>query len=110
MSSENRKPGIHIAWTTVTYRSVFLLILVVAAAFFIAMRAAFPQFTDNGVRKAGEVASKVLEKVAGMAPATGTGVVTAQQAHFTALDGTVRVKKGNGNASLCSLYGTGIGR
>lgn len=104
MSSDDRKPGIHIAWTTVTYRSVALLILAVIAAFFIAMHFAFPQFTDNSIKKAGDVASKVLEKVAGMAPATGTGVVTAQQAHFTALDGTVRVKKGNGNAWVTAGY------
>ena len=104
MSSDDRKPGIHIAWTTVTYRSVALLILIIAAAFFIAMRAAFPQFTDNSMKKAGDVASKVLEKVAGMAPATGTGAVTAQQAHFTALDGTVRVKKGNGNTWVAAGY------
>jgi hypothetical protein len=82
VSSDDRKPGIHIAWTTVTYRSVALLILIVAAAFFIAMRAAFPQFTDNSMKKAGDVASKVLEKVAGMAPATGTGAVTAVAAGY----------------------------
>src|SRR5690349_23677351 len=68
------------------------------------MRAAFPQFTDNSMKKAGDVASKVLEKVAGMAPATGTGAVTAQQAHFTALDGTVRVKKGTGNSWVTADY------
>ena len=37
-------------------------------------------------------------------PPTGTGVVTAQQAHFTALDGTVRVKKGNGNSWVTADY------
>ncbi len=104
MSSNDRKPGIHIAWTTITYRSVALLILAVAAIFFIAMRVAFPQFTQNSLQKANDVASKVLERVAGMAPATGTGVITAQQAHFTALDGTVRVKKGNGNTWVAADY------
>jgi len=104
VSSSNRKPGIHVAWTTITYRSVALLILAVAAIFFVAMRVAFPQFTQNTIEKADDVASKVLEKVAGMAPATGTGVSTAQQAHFTALDGTVRVKKGNGNSWIAADY------
>jgi len=104
VSSDNRKPGIHIAWTTVTYRSVALLILAVVVVFFIAMRAAFPQFTDSGLKKANDVASKLLEKVAGMAPAAGSGTVIAQQAHFTALDGTVRVKKSAGNSWVTADY------
>ena len=104
MSSNDRKPGIHVAWTTVTYRSVALLILAGLAVFFVAVRAAFPQFTDNSLKSAGSVANKLLEKVAGMAPATGSGVATAQQAHFTALDGTVRVKKGNGNSWITADY------
>jgi hypothetical protein len=105
VSSANRKPGIHIAWTTVTYRSVALLILAVAVVFFIAMRAAFPQFTESSVKKADDIAGKLLERVAGMAPkATGSGVVVAQQAHFTALDGTVRVKKGSGNTWVTADY------
>ncbi|HTS35292.1 MAG TPA: hypothetical protein VMH04_06445 [Candidatus Solibacter sp.] len=104
MSSANRKPGIHVAWTTVTYRSVALLILAVAAVLFVAMRVAFPQFTQASIKKADDVAGKLLEHVAGMAPAAGTGVSTAQQAHFTALDGTVRVKKGNGNSWVPADY------
>jgi hypothetical protein len=104
VSSANRKPGIHIAWTTVTYRSVALLIVAVAAIFFIAMRVAFPQFTQNSIKAADNVAGKLMERVAGMAPPAGTGVVTAQQAHFTALDGTVRVKKGNGNSWVSADY------
>jgi hypothetical protein len=104
VSSDNRKPGIHIAWTTVTYRSVALLILAVALAFFIFMRVTFPQFTESSLQKTGNMANKLLEKVAGMAPAAGTGVTTAQQAHFTALDGTVRVKKGNGNTWVTADY------
>ena len=39
-----------------------------------------------------------------MAPVAGSGAVTAQQAHFTALDGTVRVKKGNGNSWVKADY------
>ena len=104
MSSGNRKPGIHVRWKTVTYRSVALLILAGAAIFFLAMRIAFPQFTENTVKAAGNMAGKVLERVAGMAPAAGTGVSTAQQAHFTALDGTVKVKKGSGNSWVPADY------
>ena len=104
MSSNDRKPGVHIAWTTVTYRSVALLILAVLGGIGVFMWFTFPQFTGNAIKKTDEVASRLLEKVAGMAPATGTGVVTAQQAHFTALDGTVRVKKGNSNTWIAADY------
>jgi hypothetical protein len=98
VSSDDRKSGIHVAWTTITYRSVFLLILAGAAILFIAMRAVFPQFTQNGVKAGEGLVGKVLERVSGMAPAAGSGASMAQQARFTALDGTVRVKKGNGNS------------
>jgi len=104
VSSDDRKPGIHVAWTTITYRSVFLLILAAATILFVAMRMAFPQFTQNSVKAGEGLVGKVLERVGGMAPATGSGASTAQQAHFTALDGTVRVKKGNGNSWITADY------
>src|SRR6202040_1781586 len=74
-----------------------LMILAGAAVFLIAIRFTFPQFTESSLKAAGGVTSRLFERVAGMAPTVGGGVVTAQQAHFTALDGTVRVKKGNDN-------------
>ncbi len=104
MSSDDRKSGIHVAWTTITYRSVFLLILAGATILFIAMRAVFPQFTQNSVKAGEGLVGKMLERVSGMAPATGSGGSTAQQARFTALDGTVRVKKGNGNSWVTADY------
>jgi hypothetical protein len=104
VSSQTRKPGIHIAWTTVTYRSVALLIVAGLAVFLVAIRLTFPQFTQSSLKAAGNVANKAMERVAGMAPAAGSGVSTAQQAHFTALDGTVRVKKGNGNSWVGADY------
>ena len=104
MSSDNRKPGIHIKWKTVTYRSVALMILAGVAVLFLGMRMAFPQFTQSGIQAADNVASKILERVAGMAPPAGSGGSTAQQAHFTALDGTVRIKKGNGNTWMTADY------
>jgi quercetin dioxygenase-like cupin family protein len=97
VSSDNRKSGIHIKWRTVTYRSVALMVLAGAVIFAVAVRFTFPQFSASAVQAADNVGSKLLERIAGMAPPSGTGLSTAQQAHFTALDGTVRVKKGNGN-------------
>jgi hypothetical protein len=104
VSSQTRKPGIHIAWKTITYRSVALMIVAGTIIFFIAVRLTFPQFTDSSIKAASNVAGKALERVAGMAPKVGTGAVTAQQAHFTALDGTVRVKKGNDNSWIAADY------
>jgi hypothetical protein len=104
VSSETRKPGIHIAWKTVTYRSVALLIVAGLAVFLVAIRLTFPQFSENSIKAASGVANRALERVAGMAPAAGSGVSIAQQAHFTALDGTVRVKKGNGNSWVSADY------
>jgi hypothetical protein len=104
VSSDNRKSGIHVAWTTVTYRSIALLLIAGAAVLFVAMRVAFPQFTQAGIKKVDDVGSKLLEHVAGMAPATKTGTMISQQARFTALDGTVRVKKGNSNSWVAGDY------
>ncbi len=104
MSSSTRKPGIHVAWKTVTYRSVALLIVAAAGVSLLALRLAFPQFSENSMQAAGGVVNKILERVAGMAPPVGGGATTAQQAHFTALDGTVRVKKGSGNSWVAADY------
>jgi len=104
VSSQTRKPSLHVAWKTVTYRSVALLILAGAVVFLVAIRLTFPQFAENSMKAAGGVANKALERVAGMAPAAGSGASTAQQAHFTALDGTVRVKKGSGNTWVTADY------
>ena len=60
MSSDDRKPGLHVAWTTVTYRSLVLLILSAFLVFGIAVRFTFPQFTDNTVKKANNVFGKLL--------------------------------------------------
>ena len=104
MSSDTRKPGVYIAWKTITYRSVALLVLAGMLIFLIAVRLTFPQFSQNSIKAVGNVADKILERVAGISPKSGTGILTAQQAHFTALDGTVRVKKGNDNSWIAADY------
>jgi len=102
--SSNRKPGIHIAWKTVTYRSVAILLLAGMVIVFLGMRLAFPQFTENGLKTASDLSTKVLEAVAGVGGPIKSGTMTVQQAHFTALDGTVRVKKANGNSWITADY------
>ena len=80
------------------------MVLAGAVLFLVGIRLAFPQFSENSIKTADGVANKILERVAGMAPAVGGGVSTAQQAHFTALDGTVRVKKGSSSSWLAADY------
>jgi quercetin dioxygenase-like cupin family protein len=101
--SANRKPGIQIAWKTVTYRSVALAVLTGVVVFFIAIRLAFPQFTDNSLRAADSLGRHLLEAVAGGAPAKSSAV-NLKEAHFTALDGTVRVRKANGSSWVQADY------
>ena len=71
MSSQTRKPGIHIAWTTVTYRSVVLMIVAGVVVFLVGIRLTFPQFSENSIKAASKVANKALERVAGMALVPG---------------------------------------
>jgi hypothetical protein len=99
------KPQLYVAWKTVTYRSVIMALLGVALIFGAVMHEAFPKFTDASVKAAGHFSTGVLEKVAGLAPPLkGPSAAVAQQAHFTALDGTTRVRKGSGNSWINADY------
>ncbi len=76
-----------------------LIIIAIVAVVCVAMRVAFPQFTDTGIKAMGNFTGGVLEKVAGLGGNSHKGGVTSsQQAHFTALDGSVRIKKGSSNS------------
>ena len=103
--SSKRKPGVYIAWTTVTYRSVLLALLVVALVFGGVMHLVFPQFTDNTVKAAGNVTTNLLERIAGMSPPPDkSSGSTEKQARFTALDGTVKIKKSSSNSWITADY------
>jgi hypothetical protein len=102
--SSNRKPGIHVAWKTVTYRSVALAIVAAILVFFAGLNFAFPQFTEKAVKAVTSLSKKLLEQVAGAGTPARSGVMNLQQAHITALDGTVRVKKANSNSWVTADY------
>jgi hypothetical protein len=102
--SSNRKPAIQIAWKTVTYRSVALAAVSICLIFLVGMRFAFPQFTENGLHTAGKLTSTLLEKVAGAGGPAKSSSMSSQQAHITALDGTVRIKKSNSNTWVPADY------
>ncbi len=103
--SNKLKPEVYVAWKTVTYRSVLLLLLGAALIFSALMQVAFPKFTGATVKAAGQFSSILMEKVAGLAPPLKpSSVSVSRQANFTALDGTVRVRKGNGNSWINANY------
>jgi hypothetical protein len=101
-----RRTGIHVAWKTVTYRSVLLGILAILVVFSAALHFAFPDYTNTQAKKVENLFTSVLERVAGAAAMPDkTGPMNSQQAHFTALDGTVKVKKANSNSWVTADYG-----
>jgi hypothetical protein len=103
--SNKLKPEVYVAWKTVTYRSVIMALLGAALIFGAVMHVAFPKFTDASVKAAGQLSTSLLEKIAGLTPPIkGASAAVAQQAHFTALDGTIRVRKGNGNSWINADY------
>jgi len=99
-----RKSGIQIAWKTVTYRSVALMVLAVVGAMVVAARLVFPDFTQNTVKAATNLFETFLERVAAPTDSGKPGNATSQQAHITALDGTVRVKKASSNTWVKADY------
>jgi hypothetical protein len=102
--SPNQKPGVHIAWKTVTYRSVLLALLAVIVAFCLFVRLASPEFTQGTTKAVGNVFVGLLQHIAGAAEKPGKSGVSSQQAHFTAMDGTIRVKKANSNSWITADY------
>lgn len=104
VSSSSSKPGIHVAWKTVTYRSVALAVLFAVVVLSIGMNFAFPQFTQKGVKSVSKLGNSLLEMIAGAGGKVKSGSVNSQQAHITALDGTVRVKKASSNSWVTADY------
>jgi hypothetical protein len=92
---QKHKSGFQISYVTITYRSVLLGLLGVFALAAVVMYLAFPETTSRLAQSSGNFLTKILVKI-GLAN-NPTGTVSAdpgpQQAHFTNIDGTVRVKK-----------------
>ena len=89
-----------IAWMTVTYRSVILTVFAVVLAF---TAATFLFFPDLGVVKSAKAAfNGTMDK---MFPPHPTDVKGGpQQAHFTNIDGSVRVRKASSNSFVPANY------
>jgi hypothetical protein len=102
--SSSSKPGIHVAWKTVTYRSVALALLFAVIAILLGMNFAFPQFTQKEMKSITSLGNGLLEAIAGAGGKAKSGSGNSQQAHITALDGTVRVKKASSNSWVTADY------
>lgn len=85
-----------IGWTTITYRSVMMFVAGMCMVFLIALYFAFPQQTRAEAEIVGNFFQHFLDKWASNA-AGSTGDREEQQANFTALEGTVKVRKHNRN-------------
>ena len=80
------------------------MILAVLGVMAVGTRLAFPEFTEHGVKAASNVLTNLLEHLAEPANSGGSASGAAQQAHITALDGTVRIKKANSNSWVRADY------
>ncbi|HEV7550501.1 MAG TPA: hypothetical protein VGP65_02405 [Candidatus Angelobacter sp.] len=103
--AQKRKSAFQISYVTITYRSVLMGILAVLLLAAVVMYFAFPD-TANKVVLSGQISlGKWLNKMGvnagdrGLAPDPGP-----QQAHFTNIDGNVRVRKGSTNAWVVADY------
>jgi len=80
------------------------MIVAVLGLLAIGFRLAFPDFTQNRVKAATNLFTNLLERIAAPADSGKPGIGTSQQAHITALDGTVRIKKASSNTWVKADY------
>ena len=101
-----KDPGIHVAWTTISYRSVMMVVVAILALVVLVMYLMFPDATKKGLDSAGNFFQGLFEKMgSGGKASPPPGVATGQQqAHFTNIDGTVKVKKAASNSWVDANY------
>jgi hypothetical protein len=80
------------------------MILAVVGVLAIGFRLAFPDFTQNSVKAATNLFTNLLERIAAPVDSGKPGNGASQQAHITALDGTVRIKKASSNTWVKADY------
>lgn len=98
------KSGLQISWTTISYRSAALAVVGLLAIIAIAIWFLSPSRSQATMEKLQEMAQVVGSKI-GIGDAPKRPLPSGpQQAHFTAIDGTVRVKKATGNTWITADY------
>src|SRR5579884_300232 len=77
---------------TVTYRSVLMMIALILLIAGGVMYVVFPALTTNIISKGGRAIYQWVDRLVGN-PQNSDHKPSAQQAHFTNLDGTVRIRR-----------------
>jgi hypothetical protein len=106
---QKRKTGFQISYVTITYRSVFLSVALLLAVAALVTSFAFPDFFNRLVASGELGLGKVMAKV-GLAGSGSSPEPGPKQAHFTNIDGTVRVKKANSNIWVQADYAVALDR
>jgi Glucodextranase, domain B/FecR protein len=109
--ARRNKSGLEISWTTITYRSVALTILAVGIVVGFVFYLLFPQQTKVATQSLINMALDLAVKMGVAEPSKNRTIAAGpQQAHFTAIDGTVRVKKVSGNTFIAADYNLPLDR
>src|SRR5215831_3036668 len=96
MTPKKQRTTTFITYMAVTYRSVFLSVLGLAVVAALISWFVFPQASHQVFDSASTLVNRIVPTAQSVA--SGTKNVGQQQAHFTNIDGVVRVKKSNGNS------------
>jgi hypothetical protein len=102
-SQNRRKKGAaldYISWTTIRYRSVFVAVVAVCLLGVVVLGFMFPQVAKSAW-------SAISTRIASRAAKIGSSS-TLSQAHFTYIDGSVKVKKANSNNWITANYDTAL--
>ncbi|HKD82465.1 MAG TPA: hypothetical protein VKH81_22440 [Candidatus Angelobacter sp.] len=104
--AQKRKSAFQISYVTITYRSVLMGVLAVLLLAAVVLYFAFPETANKLILSSQMGIGKILAKMG-----IGNGTVNPnqpepgpQQAHFTNIDGTVRVRKASTNTWVVADY------
>lgn len=100
MPQKHHSSKFQVGWTTVTYRSVLLMVLIVVMVISVAGYLAFPDQTKKIAEKLWDATGGRLGSVG----QNGKSSTLQQSASFTLIDGTVKVKKVNSNSWVTADY------
>jgi hypothetical protein len=107
---QKHKSGFQISYVTITYRSVFLGLLGVFVLAGVVMYLAFPETTNRLAQSGENIFTRLMVKIglANSPHGTTNGDPGPQQAHFTNIDGTVKVLKTASNRWIIADYNVAL--